>query len=397
MADLEGVPYYIPISRARVKDALFAKEGITDGQRVGLERVSEMMEAIWHHDAHSVQERLKTIYEHVDPDMHEEPDFSVVKDFLKSLDEVLVDGNWEEVTDQEMQDALEGEDVYPISLNVRFDEFQEMHLYKLGEHQFSDVRKRWFGMKKETIHVNAYDRILQVIQYKDKAWFESEKRLKHFPGEHAHGLHLHLFKTVPKLDLETIFPNTTPNMRLLDKIKVAVPLVGGLVTLWVKFGPLLFGDQPGETSLAFIMGAFAAFGTYMVKAYLSYRKTKEKYLAKVSQDLYFKGQANNSAVLNLITDIGEEQEVKEALLAYAFLLVESDKKYDMGALDDRIEEWISDTFDVIVDFEVDDALDKLERFNLLKKDGDGVLTVVPVEVALETMDDYWDNIYTYAN
>jgi hypothetical protein len=117
----------------------------------------------------------------------------------------------------------------------------------------------------------------------------------------------------------------------------------------------------------------------------------------VSQDLYFKGQANNSAVLNLITDIGEEQEVKEALLAYAFLLVESDQKYDMAGLDDRIEEWIQDTFDVVVDFEVDDALHKLERFKLLKKDDNNCLSVVPVADALEIMDDYWDNIYTYAN
>ena len=397
MADLEGVPYYIPVSRARVKEALFSKEGMTDAQRQGLERVSEMMEAIWHHDAHSVQERLKGIYEHMDPDMHEPPDFSTVGDFLKSLDEVLIDGNWEAVTEQEMQDALDGEDVFPISLKVRFDEFKEMHLYKLGENQFTDVRKSWLGLKKETIHVNAYDRILQVIQYKDKDWFQSQKRMKHYPGEYADGLHLHLFKTVPKLDLETIFPNTTPNMRFIDKVKVAVPLVGGIVTLAAKFGPLLFGHKAADTSAAFIAGALAAFATYMVKAYLSYRKTKDKYLTKVSQDLYFKGQANNSAVLNLITDIGEEQEVKEALLAYSFLLVEADKKYDMGALDDRIEEWISDTFDVTVDFEVDDALDKLERFNLLKKDDAGLLSVVPVEEALEIMDDYWDNIYTYAN
>ena len=124
---------------------------------------------------------------------------------------------------------------------------------------------------------------------------------------------------------------------MIDKVKVAVPLVGGVVTLAAKFGPLIFGHKAADTSAAFIAGAVAAFMTYMVKAYLSFRKTKEKYLAKVSQDLYFKGQANNSAVLNLITDIGEEQEVKEALLAYAFLLVESDQKYDMARLDDRIE------------------------------------------------------------
>ena len=59
--------------------------------------------------------------------------------------------------------------------------------------------------------------------------------------------------------------------------------------------------------------------------------------------------------------IGEEQEVKEALLAYTFLLLECDKNYDEEGLDDRIEGWLLDSFGCDIDFEVDDALDKLDR------------------------------------
>ena len=114
----------------------------------------------------------------------------------------------------------------------------------------------------------------------------------------------------------------------------------------------------------------------MVKSYMSYRTTKEKYLAHVSKDLYFKGQANNGAVLNVVTDLSEEQEVKEALLAYCFLWVESAKKYDQTALDNRVENWLKDAFGVDVDFEVDDAIGKLEDLNLLRSHEDGHLVVV---------------------
>ena len=40
------------------------------------------------------------------------------------------------------------------------------------------------------------------------------------------------------------------------------------------------------------------------------------------------------------------------------------------ALDRRIEAWLGQRFCLDVDFEVDDALDKLDRFGLLNRDGD---------------------------
>jgi len=395
MADLEDVPFYIPVSRARVKTAVFAMDGVDEPTQEALEKVSHMLEALWHHDSHSTQEKLKAAYESMDPFESPGESLTGVTDFLAIFDEVLQDGNWEPVSDREMEEALEGEDVFPISLDVRFDEFSEMHLYKLGELNFTDERKTWFGLKTETIHVNAYDRVLQILQYKDKAWFESNKRLKHYPGVHAQGLHMHLFKTVPKLDLETIFPNTTPNMRTIDRFKIFAPALAGLVTVGVKFGPIVFGDEPGDTSVSIIVGAVVGLGTYMLRSYLAYRKTKESYLAQVSKDLYFKGQANNAAVLNLVTDLSEEQEVKEAFLAYAFLLVESDQAYDMTGLDDRIEAWLMDTFGVRVDFEVRDALAKLRTLGLLFETEEKLRVVAPQE-ALRLLDEIWDNLYDYA-
>lgn len=394
MADLDDVPYYIPVSRFRVKEALFAMDGVADSLAEDLGQVSKMLEALWHHDAHNTQETLKSIYEAVDPFEHPDGDLPNIPKFLSTFDEVLQDGNWEAISEQEIEDALEGEDVFPISLDVRFDEFKEMRLYKLGEVQFTDERKRLWGLKKETIEVDAYDRVLQIVQYHDEDWFKSKRRMKHFPGKHARGLHMHLFKTVPKLDLETIFPNTTPNMRNIDRLKIFAPAIAGLVTVGLKFGPILFGEDPGDTNFSLIMGTLVGLMTYMLRSYLAYRTTKESYLAQVSRDLYFKGQANNSAVINLVTDLSEEQEVKEALLAYSFLQVESDRDYTMESLDDRIEEWLQSTFSVTVDFEVRDALGKLRNLGLLIEE-EGKLRVLPPKEALARLDEIWDGLYDF--
>ena len=132
--------------------------------------------------------------------------------------------------------------------------------------------------------------------------------------------------------------------------------------------------------------------------------------------MYFKGQANNQAVLNMVVDLAEEQEVKEALLAYTFLLLEDEKNHTPTTLDDRIEAWLNG-FDLTVDFEIDDALEKLLDLNLLirkiKSDGGWVwdgeewvdpktklgrnehIGVVQPDIALTRMDTYWDGIFNH--
>ncbi|MBS72164.1 MAG: hypothetical protein CMO20_04315 [Thermoplasmata archaeon] len=387
---------YIPVSRAKVKESLFQHEDIDDEIRDGLSKVSQMLEAIWHHSSHAGLENLKSLYESMDPDQIGTPDSVGKEEFLSTLTEALKDGNWEEITDEEMQEALEGEDVFAISLDVRFDEYVTMKLFKLGEVSIEDERTSWFGRKKQQVTIEAYDRIIQILEFQDESWFSERKRMKHYQGDEGKGIHIRLFKTVPKLDLETIFPNTSPMMRGVDKIKIGAPLVGGLVSIGMKFGPVLLGaSSSGNTSLSLLGGILAAMGTYVMKTYMSYQKTRERYQTQVSKDLYFKGQANNAAVLNMIVDIGEEQEVKEALLAYTFLLLEQDKNYDEEALDDRIEGWLLNTFGYEVDFEVDDALAKLEDMRLLSKSEKGILSVTSIKESLSILDDYWDNIYDY--
>ena len=386
---------YIPVSRAKVKDAVFQLDGIDEEMRAGLAKVSEMLEAIWHHSSHEGLENLKQLYEDMDPDQIGEANADGSEEFLSTLEEFLIDGNWEEINDEEMQEALDGEDVFPISLAVRFDELKTMKLYKLGEVSIEDERTSMFGLKKETVTIHAFDRIVQILEFHDKSWFKEHKRMKHYQGDEGKGLHLRLFKIVPKLDLETIFPNTSPQMRNLDKIKIFGPLVGGLVTLGLKFGPLLFGEETGDTSVSVLGGLLSALGMYILKSYMSYQKTREAYQTQVSKDLYFKGQANNAAVLNMIVDLSEEQEVKEALLAYTFLHAEADKRYTEEQLDGRIEGWLLDTFGYDIDFDVDDALGKLVDMRLLIKAEDETLSVLPIDEALAILDDYWDNIYDY--
>ena len=356
-----------------------------------------MFEVIWHHDMHHNLEDLKNRYDSMNPDSFEDINYNKtnLSSFLEKLDEVMMDGNWLTITDKEIDEALEGEDILPISLDVRFDEFSNMKLYRLGDSYQETEVKSMFGLKKEIKNVRIFSNVLTVLEFKDEKWFMAErKRKKYYLGQEGQGLHIRLFKDVPHLDMEVIFPNTSPSMRTLEKIKIGAPLVGGIVSLSMKYGPMLFGSASGDTSLSLLGGLLTALGTYVLKTYTSYQKTREKFRSAVAKDMYFKGIANNQSVLTYMIDMAEEQEVKEAICAYMFIQ-ESDVSMNEEELDEAIEEWLLSTFGHDIDFEVDDALAKLEKMNLLSVADDGKLSVISVEQALVTLDDYWDNLYDF--
>ena len=408
---VNGTPtqHFIPISRAEIKSLILAEAGENSDN---IAKISELLEALWHHRMHSTQESLKQIYSNFDPDSIDETlEIFDSTDFMTQFREALSDGNWLEITDEEMQAALDGEDVFPISLDIRFEEFKLLETYKLGEKITKNSRepslfeKLVLRKKPTEVDLEVYDRVIQIMQFREQEWFVENKKLRNYPGMEAKGLHLRLFKTIPKLDLEVIFPNTSPKMRRIDQMKILAPLIGGLATLGMKFGPLLFGYTSGETSLALIGGILSALATYILKSWTKYMKTKEAYLSQVSKDLYFKGQANNQAVINMVIDFSEEQEVKEALLAYSFLLLDGEQQHTMDSLDNRIEKWL-EKHGVNVDFEVDDALNKLLKLGLLNCEGnesDGEnsfsskekITVLNPDATLARLDEIWDGIYNY--
>ena len=184
-------------------------------------------------------------------------------------------------------------------------------------------------------------------------------------------------------------------MRTLEKIKIGAPLVGGIVSIILKYAPVVFGNSSsGDTGLAILGGILAGLGTYVFKTYMSYQKTREKFRNQVAKDMYFKGIANNKSVLTYLVDMSEEQEVKEAVLAYSFIS-RNQGNFNEESLDDSIESWLNKSFGFDIDFEVDDALAKLEKMSLLKTAPDGSLSVVNLEDALSILDDYWDNIYDF--
>lgn len=79
-----------------------------------------------------------------------------------------------------------------------------------------------------------------------------------------------------------------------------------------------------------------------------------------------------------------KEEVKEAVLAYYFLLT-ANGKLTKKELDRRIENWLAEKWNCHIDFEIGDAVNKLERLGLIHNDA-GYLRCLPLNDAKRQLD-----------
>lgn len=369
-----------------------------------------------HVEYHQTLESLKNDYAPFDPNADTkqlEPYTTQQKsqcqaNFANNFADVLNAANFEKITEQDLQDALTEESLFKVRLEVEFDDFEQVVFYRRGESQVTETITSLFGLRKQTLNFTNYDRVAIFITFKDQAHFDTKK--KTLIGFEPGSTIVKLFQNVPKADLEMLFPNSEVRMRPIDKAFIgASAVVGGAVVLVTKLGAsilllaALLGfwigwreeavemTQQHFISFALGLGVFAGF---IFKEWSKFKNRKIKFMKALSDNLYFKNLDNNAGVFHTLIDAAEEEDFKEAILAYSFLL-KSQTGLTSQALDEAIELWFKDKYQCELDFEITDALNKLERMQLVVLKN-GVYHGVDLVQAKKTLDHHWDNIFNYA-
>jgi len=119
-----------------------------------------------------------------------------------------------------------------------------------------------------------------------------------------------------------------------------------------------------------------------------------KYRTELADNVYFRNVNNNAGIFDYLVGAAEEQECKEAILAYAFLLAAPSP--GAAELERRIETWLRQTFGVDLDFKVEQALVKLREFGLIRHAGER-LAVLPLDEAIGHLRGVWDDFFTAAS
>lgn len=422
MAEYEDRERFIPYRKAEIVDMLCADGRLSEDEQNSLRAFCKILESLYHFEFHDKVENLKDNYYPFNPDkdtkstrQYSSADLAKCRSTLvEKFREVLNDANYEQLEEKDIEAAMSEESLFNISLFVDFDDFESYALFSRGDavHQV-EIKK--FGFLKQTIDVPVYERVAMLIEFKDAAYFESKGRKIPFePGSMV----IKLFKNIPKADLEMLFPNTETRMKPKDKLMMGGPAAAGGIGVLLKAGGGLIAAvtviwgliasifSGGEVDMAdkgpqMVGGltALAVIGGFVFKQWTKYKNRKILFMKTLADSLYFKNLDNNAGVFHHIIDAAEEEECKEAMLGYYFLLGAANGLTEPD-LDDEIEKWFEKNHQTQIDFEVDDALRKLRELELMEEAGEDrekrpIYKAKSLADACERLDYIWDNYFQY--
>ncbi len=396
----------IPVPRRDIVLALleeFAPQVAPD-DLAQLRALCELLVKIYHLEFHAELESMKRAYAPFNPDLESE-NFDMsntsaderAEQLVADLRKVLERGNYECLTDGDLNRALTERSLFALDLEVDTSVYDEMVLYARGETLRKVDTPKWFGLSKQTLDVATFDRVCMFVRFKTHEQLVRERGQFKKPRFEPGTTILKLFRNIPRADLEILFPNCDPQMRAIDKVFFGVPAVVGGIPVLFKLAPLailvavwlgLRNEQVDTASLVTGLTGLAVLGSYLFRQWGKFKNRRMLFIKELSENLYFRNLDNNEGVLTRLVDEAEEEECKEALLAYFFLLRHPE---GLGSeqLDAEVEKWLETRFGISIDFEVSDGIAKLVNLGLVREEA-GRYTVCPPAEGLAQLRKRWD-------
>jgi hypothetical protein len=182
------------------------------------------------------------------------------------------------------------------------------------------------------------------------------KRRKIIPGT----VLLKYFRNIACGDLYALFPNARVVMSNFDKAFLGVPAIAGGIPILLKLyatisvlflvaGIYLGGsgsvkDTDIEGALVALTGV-VALGGFAVRQWLKYQHQTLKYHMELTENIYFRNVNNNAGIFDYLIATAEDQETKEAALAYHFIR-KAEVTPTATDVAERVEGWLAKNFSV---------------------------------------------------
>ena len=415
MAGKQDRERFIPFRKADIVDMCIKDSGLVGDEKKEFREFAQILDALFHFEFHQRLESLKNCYAPFNPDadtrliadISEEEKARSQKKLVAEMTSVLEAANYERITAENLEQALSEESLFKIRLEVEFEDFEDVIFFRRGKSIQQETLRLLYGLRKKDITFTNYDRVAIYLKFKGRDYFEARQRknLPFVPGTTV----IKLFQNVPKADLEMLFPNSRVRMKTIDKLIIGVPAaVSGVIVVATKLGASLiligsviafwlgFGSEEVQINQKHLIALGAGLGTlggFLFRQVGKFKNRKIKFMKALADNLYFKNLDNNQGVFHHLIDAAEEEEVKEATLAYYFLLT-ADGALAKSVLDDRIEKWFAERWNCNLDFEIEDALHKLQRLKLVVRKDD-LLEAKPLPEAKKQLDHIWDNYFQF--
>lgn len=400
--------FFVPYSRRDIID-MCLDQGKLSGQETRFRHLATQLTHLIHFEFHQKIEALKNAYAPMNADFRPSPfqtgeEAGHAREFYSLFQHLLEKANYKVIPEEDIQRAFSEEALFTIRLQVDFNSFAEYHFFYRGATVKEESLPVFMGLRSKSVSFINYDRVVMYIR-----WQKTLDSTQKINPEAAGGTALlKLFQNVPRPDLEMLFPNSRVGMRIMDKLLFGIPAaVTGSIMVLTRLSTTLFvlgsllafwlglSSQPVEwnkTTMVVIFAGLLTLGTYLWRQFNAFKNRKLRFLQTLIRHLYFKNLDNNIGVIHRIADDAEEEECKEALLGYYFLLT-ADRPLTVQELAQKIEDWFLKRWGCVVNFDIDDAVGKVLRLGIVREEN-GQLAALPLEDALSTLQAQWVNLTT---
>ncbi|XP_016668068.1 uncharacterized protein [Gossypium hirsutum] len=192
------------------------------------------------------------------------------------------------------------------------------------------------------------------------------------------GIYVKHFKNIPMADLEIVLPEKkNPGLTPMDWVKFLASAVVGPVTVFSSL-------QMPTADLWVIFAILSTVIGYCAKTYFTFEANMATYQNLITQSMYDKQLDSGRGTLLHLCDDVIQQEVKEVIeVIISFFILMEQGKATMEDLDLRCEELIKEEFGESCNFDVDDAVEKLEKLKIVSRDSIGRFYCVGLKRANE--------------
>ena len=404
---------FIPVSINELVDDLCKTDYLSEEQQNQFRIFCNRYQALFHARSYQQLLALKQRYLVFSPDR----DTLITREYSakqyaeqftgldKNIKDILNKANFELLAEEHLTDAFNKISPYGVKVSVNIHEFEEFALYYRGAATQTEYRRYWQSLflKKKKIDVKIYRRLFILLKPKSLAQRIADlmqlKKISHAKAEklaakemgllgratEGHNVYIKLFKNIPYSDLEMLFPNTRVEIRMFDKINLGVTGGGGPAGGAMAVLNKLTAVIDPIAAVTTIVGFIGVLWRQITKIFVQ----RTKYMAALTKNLYFYNLDNNMGALTYVFDLAEDEECKEALLAYFFLL--SDGAQSSHSLDQKIEAFIKRQYGIPMDFEVSDGINKLYQSSLLIHQNE-LLQALPLQQALNLLREQWEEL-----
>ncbi|EEF49327.1 conserved hypothetical protein [Ricinus communis] len=216
-------------------------------------------------------------------------------------------------------------------------------------------------LSKTTIQEPVFERLIVVYR---RASTKTEK---------GRGIYVRQFQKIPMADMEIVLPEKkNPGLTPVDWVQFLVSAIVGLVAV-------ISSIQVHKADTRIIFVVLSSVIGYCAKIYSSYQQSLATYQTLITQLVYDKQLDSGRGTLLHLCDNVIQQEVKEVIISFFTLMQEG--KATRTDLDKRCEQLIANKFGESCNFEVDDAVEKLEKLGIVAEDTHGECSCVALKRA----------------